>query len=78
MKDKKQYSVEVIDNNSWADDSDNISFIWHIDAFTSGDDAVSEQFISIHYHQDFYVVLRDYCEYYEKYMLKMFAEKWKS
>ncbi len=75
MKDKKQYSVEVIDNNSWADDSDNISFIWHIDAFTSGDDAVSEQFISIPYHQDFYVVLRDYCEYYERYMLKMFAEK---
>jgi hypothetical protein len=75
MENKKQYSVEVIETNSWADDTDNASFLWHIDSFTAGDDSVSEQFISIPYHQDFYVVLRDYCEFYEKYMLKMFSEK---
>jgi hypothetical protein len=38
-------------------------------------DEVDDVFLSIPYHQDFYEVLRDYCRYYEKFMLKKFEEK---
>jgi hypothetical protein len=38
-------------------------------------DDVDDLFLSIPYHQDFYEVLRDYCRYYEKFMLKKFEEK---
>ena len=72
---KKQLFVEAVDPHSWADDADNFSFIIAMRAWVQENDDVDEIFLSIPYHQDFYEVLRDYCRYYEKFMLKKFEEK---
>lgn len=72
----KDFFAEVIETNSWADSQEDASFIWDFKCFVSGNDDITTQFLSIPYHQDFYIVMKDYCNFYEKYMLKMFSEKW--
>ena len=75
---KKNLFVEAIKPESWADDSEHDSFIVVLRSWVRDHDEVDDVFLSIPYHQDFYEVLRDYCRYYEKFMLKKFEEKWKS
>ena len=72
---KKNLSAEAIEPHSWADDADNHSFVLAMRVWVHGHDDVDDLFLSIPYHQDFYEFLRDYCRYYEKFMLKKFEEK---
>jgi len=73
---KENLIVEAIDVCSWADDAkDSASFVMAFDCWAQGHDDVGTQFLHIPYHQDFYEVLRDYCRYYEKFMIEKFEEK---
>jgi hypothetical protein len=74
-KKENKIIVEAIDTCSWATSEENHEFVFAFDCFVSGHDDVGTQFLSIPYHQDFYVVMKDYCRYYEQYMMKQFAER---
>jgi hypothetical protein len=56
-------------------DPNHLAVLIHFDGFRQGADAVEEFMIDFPMSEDFYDAMKYYCNKYEEYMIKKFAEK---
>jgi hypothetical protein len=75
LMEKNEDFVELIDPMGWADSQDDMSFMLQVEGWSSSrPDTTTHFFMSIPYHQDFYEVMKDYCHFYEMFMLNKFSK----